>query len=467
MKFEEGFAAPLHRPGARRRGWIATFARLSLTGIVLRLTTPPGQRHRQLERMTDADSQQATTDAQGRFAAGLRPGPLHDRVLQRQGKVEVRRRDSATGGPLRLIINGFTAILSGTVVGLPRSRAAGPRHGHGGSRDGEPLGARLRSRCPASHRGRPSWSHGHRERDDAGGSRAPASRATTLAAGSDQHDRCAVHDDLCPTGTVRGGGAPAPDLAVSFLSPEERDASSSTDREGTYEVRLAPGPYRVAVSGQSIDYETAYVAVDSGSFDIDVTGGTLRGRAVDAGSGMPVAGVEVSLWREGGDNSPVTSLDTSAQGTFEAPLVREGRYRVVTARKGFARPCGVEVSRGETTEVVLSFSRRRRSVKVTTRGRASALGDRRRARPRQAAGRQPARRDDNDGPSSSPRRRHVLLPLRERWHHHGADHRAVQRPLRFGLYAGAAWSSIRPAMRGRTAPAQPDREHVRAAQRHR
>jgi len=122
-------------------------------------------------------------------------------------------------------------------------------------------------------------------------------------------------------------------------------------------VHVAPGPYRVSVAGNSVSYETEYVAAESGAFDIDVTGGALRGRAVDAGTAAPIPGVDVSLWPMGGnENHPVTSLQTGAQGGFDAPLLREGRYRVVTAKKGYGQQAReVELARGATADLLFEL----------------------------------------------------------------------------------------------------------------
>src|SRR5262249_382232 len=100
------------------------------------------------------------------------------------------------------------------------------------------------------------------------------------------------------------------------------------------------------------NYETEFAAGESGTFDIDVAGGALRGRTVEAGTGAPVAGVDVSLWLVGEDEGhPTTSLKTGTQGAFEAPVLKEGRYRIVTARKGYGQEGrGGELTRGATAE---------------------------------------------------------------------------------------------------------------------
>src|SRR5207344_1279548 len=64
----------------------------------------------------------------------------------------------------------------------------------------------------------------------AGGSRRTSQpRELTLAPGSDNTIVLEFHDDLVVTGVVTSGGAPAPNIAVSFRGAEDSDASSSTD----------------------------------------------------------------------------------------------------------------------------------------------------------------------------------------------------------------------------------------------
>ena len=96
---------------------------------------------------------------------------------------------------------------------------------------------------------------------------------------------------------------------------------------------------------------------ESGVFDIDVTGGGVRGRVVEAGTGAPVGAAEVSLWlgtRE--DNTPAATASTGDQGAFDFSSQREGRYRVVTSRKGYGQQVReVGVPRGGMAEVVIEL----------------------------------------------------------------------------------------------------------------
>ena len=314
--------------------------------------------------VADADSQSATTDANGRFTLhGLAPGRYNiSAMAAERGKAEVHDIDPATVGPLRLVIERTpTAVLAGTVVGLGEARdgrppmvmieVAGPdgRSAHGIA---QMSGAFRIEDAPS---GRVTVSA--QAMTPNGGSRASQSNELNLAPGSESTTVVEFKDELVVSGMVTRAGEGMREVMVSFQSREETNSTANTDRDGHYQVNLAPGPYRVTVAGRGVSYETEYVAVESGPFDIDVTGGALRGRAVQAGTDTPVSGVDVSLWLVGGDeNAPVNTLQTSAQGGFEAPILREGRYRVVTGKKGFGQQVReVEISRGATADVLIEL----------------------------------------------------------------------------------------------------------------
>ena len=313
--------------------------------------------------VADADSQNAVTDANGRFTLhGLAPGRYNVSAnAGDKGKAEVHDIDAVNAGSLRLVIDrSATAVLVGTVVGLGEGRERPPvvmvqvqdADGHSAHGIAQMSGAFRIEDAPA---GRVTVSA--QAVTPTGSSRTSQRNELTLAAGSESTTVIEFRDDVIVSGTVTRAGEGMRDINVSFRSGEEAGASSSTDHEGHYQVHVAPGPYRVSVEGSSVSYETDYVAVESGAFDIDVTGGALRGRAVEAGTAAPIPGVDVSLWPMGvNENHPVTSLQTGAQGAFEAPVLREGRYRVVTAKKGYGQQVReVELARGTTADVLFEL----------------------------------------------------------------------------------------------------------------
>jgi hypothetical protein len=178
-----------------------------------------------------------------------------------------------------------------------------------------------------------------------------------LPAGSENNTTIEFRDDLVISGTVSRAGQSLPGATVTFQGTAGAGSSSRTDSEGRYQVTLAPETYQVGVLGNGLSYETRYVAVESATFDIDVTGATLRGRVVEAGTETPLAEVAVTAWTLGGSEaSPESSVQTSAQGTFETEL-REGRYRVLAAKKGYGQQVReVELGHGGSTDVAFELT---------------------------------------------------------------------------------------------------------------
>ncbi|MGH3114326.1 MAG: MSCRAMM family protein, partial [Gaiellaceae bacterium] len=123
-------------------------------------------------------------------------------------------------------------------------------------------------------------------------------------------------------------------------------------------VGIEHGRYRVSVSAADVDYDMEHLVRGSGQLDIDVTGSSLRGSVVDASSGAPVAGVDVSLWLLGGrENKPSQSFTTSSRGDFGASSLHEGRYRLVTSKAGYGQQLReIELGRGATGEVVFELA---------------------------------------------------------------------------------------------------------------
>src|SRR5262249_2897500 len=141
-----------------------------------------------------------------------------------------------------------------------------------------------------------------------------------------------LRSDVVMSGSVRRDGAPLPHAIVSFQSSDSRSASStgSTGSDGRYEITgLEPGRYRVTV-GSSFGMD--YAVAGSGELDIDVTQAALRGRVLDAASGAPLAGVELTLWSLGQNQSPASTVSTNAKGEFATSALAVGRYRLLTAK---------------------------------------------------------------------------------------------------------------------------------------
>jgi protocatechuate 3,4-dioxygenase beta subunit len=343
------------------RADVALTRGLSLSGtVVADETGVPDARVAAASGALDADSQSAVTDAAGRFTLqGLSPGRYTITAASEKGKAELKDLDVATAGPVRLVIDRARAVLTGVVSGLGE-RPDGSEQlvmvtvkGEGGQAfaPADASGAFRIADAPAGRVAVVAVAMAP------GGMRSSETVELTLAAGTETATSLAFKDDLVLTGTVTRLGSAVPNANVAFAA-EARGASATTDREGRYEVHVAPGRYRVTVWGDGVSWNAEHAVAESGVFDIDVTGGGLRGRATDAASQAPVPGVEVSLWRVGGgENTPVTSVVSNVEGSFAAPSLREGRYRLVTSKKGFGQQVReVDVPRGGSVDVLVELA---------------------------------------------------------------------------------------------------------------
>ena len=309
-----------------------------------------------------ATSQSTQTDERGRFTLdGLVPGRYTvNGYAEGKGKAKVEDVDVERAGPLRLVLErGATAVLTGTIAGLPAGEEAGFVSVIVAGEQGE------------SARGMVDAAHAFRIEDAPAGrvqARATAtfmsgtvrtSRAVdlTLAAGSETEIVIRFSGDIVMSGLVVRDGAPLPGATVGFNAPDATGSTGRTDARGAYEVAgLEPGQYQVTVYGDNTYFATSHLVASSGEFDIDVTGGSVSGRAVRADDGTPVGNVSIALFLEN-ENTPATSTATNGQGLFTARALHEGVYRLITSKAGFGQVVRtVDVPRGGSVEVTLELS---------------------------------------------------------------------------------------------------------------
>jgi len=344
----------------------ATLSRgLSLRGVVLSNGVGvAGANVQASSSVVDAQYQSATTDQRGRFRIdGLVPG-RHSITAsaEEKGEATLEDVDVEKVGSLRLVLEQPpTAVLSGTVTGIPEGDdfvmgmvAAEGENGRSVHSPVEATGAFRMEKAPA---GRVRISATLNSLS--GATRASRANELTLAPASETQTVIEFRTDAVVAGTVTRDSAPVFGASVSFRAVDHHGSSStSTDANGQYEVGgVEPGRYRVDVSTAGVSFETEYLVAGSGRFDIDVTGAALHGRAVDATDGAPIAGVDVSLWLlDGRENTPASSVTTNAKGEFAAPSLREGRYRLLTARNGYGQQTReIDLSRGSTVEVLFQL----------------------------------------------------------------------------------------------------------------
>jgi hypothetical protein len=337
---------------------------LALEGIVVSHGAGVPDMHvRAKPRTSDDDTRSATSDATGHFILrGLAPGRYAITAGDEEHGAIALDVDAATSPPLRLELKRApTSVLTGRIVGLHenvenRSVTVEVEVKADDGRSSTTMVEADRTfRFEDAPAGPVTIAAAVQGRD--GSRRSSRSQEMTLEEGSETSTELQFTDLLMVSGTVTRGGNAVSGATVSF-SKRDSSAAAKSDAAGHYQVSLAePGTYGVTVEDPG-SYEAEYAVTDGGGlFDIDITGSTLRGRVVNAATNVPVEAVDVSVWSLGGSqSSPAASAHTTAQGTFEMTSVREGRYRLVTAKKGFGQQVReVELARGGSADLLIAL----------------------------------------------------------------------------------------------------------------
>lgn len=310
-----------------------------------------------------AESSSTTTDRAGRFTlAGLSPGRYTVTARGSDGgEATIADVDVERAGMLRLALeHSRSAVVHGRVVGLAASgedrmvfvRAQGEQGSDGGAADA--TGAFRLERVPTG----PVrvWAMAYSA--DGVGRSSRVSRLE-LGPGSEQEILIEFSNDLVVSGTVSRDGLPVPGGLVSFAAQGGQAAQARTDANGYYSlVGLEPGLYEVRVMGPDLSYEAEYTLSGSTQIDIDATGAAVAGSVLDATSGTPIDGAEVSLWRaDAGESSPSATLRTNAAGAFSSRSLREGAYRLLASKDGYGQELReLELRRGSAEPLALELS---------------------------------------------------------------------------------------------------------------
>jgi uncharacterized GH25 family protein len=163
-------------------------------------------------------------------------------------------------------------------------------------------------------------------------------------------------------GRVTRAGKPVGDVAVSFTPKTNRgawrgDGRGITKSDGTYEVNVpAAGEYTVSVMSHGGAYHAGSTTVASSTtFDIDMRGGSVRGRVVDARTKAPVSGALVALVRkEARIGTP--GITTDSDGQFHFDTVAAGAYDLRVSRQGYVsavQPVAVAETPSADIEIAL------------------------------------------------------------------------------------------------------------------
>jgi len=282
---------------------------------------------------------EAHSDAGGNFLLeGLAPGHYTFNATKSGYANGIARDvDVASGAPVRLImksggtisghVSGLTADelqqANVTASGVGVGNATAPVDAGGNYRiDGAPTGSvRVSARV-----GGPMF---------AGSTKSSEPKTVVLEPGGSVTADIEFKSDTVVRGRVTRAGQPERNATVMFFPKSgkaQTSATTQTDGTGYYELSgLADGPYSVQVIdfNRMAPYWTAYSVSGSGTFDVDIRTGIVRGRVLDATNDQPLNQARVEL-RPSGSESPGNTMAaaTDAGGNFSLPAVPLGAYQI-------------------------------------------------------------------------------------------------------------------------------------------
>ena len=161
------------------------------------------------------------------------------------------------------------------------------------------------------------------------------------------------------TGRVTRSGLPVPNGTVRFSSPTtNRGGEISSD--GRYEVGgLVAGTYDVAIYSRGGPlYNAKYTVSGNAIYDVQVSGGTLRGRVVDADTGAPIA--DANIWSQSSRERPIPyTATTDSDGRFILDAVTDGTFELhASSRQQYAPGTQtVTVNNGNAPDVEIRLAR--------------------------------------------------------------------------------------------------------------
>ncbi len=169
------------------------------------------------------------------------------------------------------------------------------------------------------------------------------------------------------TGIVIDGEQPLAGANITASSTMGSSGFSATGPDGRFRIEnLKAGSYQVMVmSGMGIQHMDSLELSGDRDLRIEIATGAIAGLVIDAAGGEPVAGASVALEQlDGGDGSLWSRQlafgnrsETDSTGRFQVPQVRQGSWRVVVTKPGFAPgEATVAVTGGSTPPVEIRMT---------------------------------------------------------------------------------------------------------------
>lgn len=285
------------------------------------------------------------TDAGGTFTFDSLSPARYRFTASKSGYADGTLEDfDLAGGAQPRIVMHTGGVIYGHVSGLTEQELASANvvARSGGSESEAPVDASGNYRVEGAPTGTVAVSASVMSRDFARRKSSSVHTVELSAGGSAQVD-LEFRSDNVIRGRVTRNGRPLSGGSVAFNSRtggSQSSASVPTDEQGNYTVSgLEEGEYNVSVVDMQrlSSYSTTYRVSGSGTFDIDYSAGSVRGRVIDATSNEAIANANVQLRASTLSDSfrgaRVTTTDAS--GAFAFDTVSSGSYVVNASKEGF------------------------------------------------------------------------------------------------------------------------------------
>jgi protocatechuate 3,4-dioxygenase beta subunit len=282
----------------------------------------------------------AAADAEGNFKVGGLSSEGHlTLVAERDGYVAATVDDVDPSQNI-LVTLDRGGVISGRVAGLADSDMGSVSVN--GSYGASSTHAMVDSDGSFTLRGVPDGTVSVSAMKQGAQMRHSAPKQVTVSNGSAPFVQIDFADGLSVRGRVTREGKPVPGGSISFNPSKggQQGGVATIGPDGTYQVNgLEAGEYRIFISlyGPNAASVSQKLMVSSSmTHDVDLTGGTLRGRVLDASTGAPLSDVSVSLRPMGGDGVGFRQGPTDSDGRFAFDVLPDGQYRVAAQRQGYA-----------------------------------------------------------------------------------------------------------------------------------
>jgi protocatechuate 3,4-dioxygenase beta subunit len=168
------------------------------------------------------------------------------------------------------------------------------------------------------------------------------SKAVEVINGSAPPVALAFGEGYTLRGRVTAHGQPLGGSMITFGPANGQGSGSSAqiDPDGSYVAAgLSSGEFTVVITSPIYGgvYLEKTTVSGSGVYDVDVRSSVVRGRVVDARSGVPLADVQISFQpaERGAATVSVRPMSTDFQGRFASGLVPERKWRVRVQREKY------------------------------------------------------------------------------------------------------------------------------------